>query len=224
MSKNVQGYMGTQVGKLGPAVGRRFRGTQVYSAYQKFVRNPKSSGQRLIRARFAELASMTPMFAGVAAIGFKNLIAGTTESPRNAFMKANWDNVTASTPEEVTVNYANLQLSKGGALPNVNFGTPNFETEGKINVGWDAMMGPDYAGADDKVVVFVYQPDTKQSIMSTGMKRSDRQVDIDVPSAWSGQRVQIWGFATGDTEVAGGGYDNRGMIASTMYIGNGEIA
>ena len=33
MSKNCKGYMGDQIGKLGPAVGSRWKGKMIYRAY-----------------------------------------------------------------------------------------------------------------------------------------------------------------------------------------------
>lgn len=40
MSKVSKGYMGEVIGKLGPAVGRQWKGKNVMSAYQKFPHNP----------------------------------------------------------------------------------------------------------------------------------------------------------------------------------------
>ena len=55
MSKNFKGYLGDQIGKLGTAVGRKWKRKMVYSAYQGKVKNPNTEEQQLVRARFALL-------------------------------------------------------------------------------------------------------------------------------------------------------------------------
>ncbi len=43
MSKNAGGYMGIQIGKLGPAVGSMWKGKNVYRSYNPFVKPPPHS-------------------------------------------------------------------------------------------------------------------------------------------------------------------------------------
>ena len=56
MSKNSGGYMGVQVGKLGPAVGSMWKGRNIFRAYNPFVKNPRTEKQQLQRARFSVIA------------------------------------------------------------------------------------------------------------------------------------------------------------------------
>lgn len=56
MSKNTQGYLGPQIGKLGPAVGFLWKGRNNYRSYNPFVRNPKTPAQVEARAKFKLLA------------------------------------------------------------------------------------------------------------------------------------------------------------------------
>lgn len=56
MSKNTQGYLGPQIGKLGPAVGFLWKGRNIFRSYNPFVRNPKTPAQVEARAKFKLLA------------------------------------------------------------------------------------------------------------------------------------------------------------------------
>lgn len=224
MSKYSQGYMGPQIGKLGPAVGRRWRGKNVMVAYQEFVRNPKSLDQQKVRARFAKLTHMTTMFREICNIGFAAASQGTTMDGANLFVKRNWSNTSAVTPDEVTVNYSQLKLSEG-ALPTPSFGAPDFNTEGQVDVTWTANLGPLFAGSDDKVYIFVYQPDTNQCVMTYPYKREALAAAINVPSLWSGMKVHIWAFLVGNTDFVDGEVEtNKGMVSETIYVGTGDIA
>lgn len=220
MSKNFKGYMGDQIGKLGTAVGRRWKRKMVYSAYQGKVKNPRTWDQRVIRARFTKLMSLEASFLPALQKGLKVLADRRQNTEGNNFVMMNWDAVTASTPEEVTVNYAALQVSSG-RLPQVNFHSPDFETEGQVSVDFDAVAGVTNSGSDDKVYLFVYQPDTEQSILSMPVKRSERSITVAVPSEWSGMRVHLYGFLVGATDFES--TNTFGMVSPTTYVGTGDI-
>ena len=58
MSKNSQGYMGPQIGKLGPAIGYLWKGRQVFRGYNPFVKDRNSEKQQLVRTRFKAVNSL----------------------------------------------------------------------------------------------------------------------------------------------------------------------
>ena len=55
MSKYYQGYLGAQQGKLGNAVGRRWKGRNVMAVYQPQIHDPRTTAQQIVRARFGRL-------------------------------------------------------------------------------------------------------------------------------------------------------------------------
>lgn len=220
MSKYIKGYMGDQIGKLGPAVGRRWKGKSVMSAYQKYVHNPRTAEQLTVRARFARLVELSKAMRWVLPLGMgahaKTL--GMTES--NVFMKKNWAQVTALTADDVTVNYSGLQLSSG-ELPEATFGQVDYGTASHLHIEATLTGGEDQAGADatDDVYLFAYCPELKQGCLGSAAKRTAAKVSVNVPASWDGMEVQLYGFAVGGRK----GF-NKGMPSATAYCGSGEVA
>ena len=63
MRKNSGGYMGIQIGKLGPAVGSMWKGRNVYRSYNPFVKNPRTPEQLKAREKFTILTQLARMFS-----------------------------------------------------------------------------------------------------------------------------------------------------------------
>ena len=225
MSKNAQGYMGTQVGKLGTAVGRRFRGAQVYSAYQPFVRNPRTDGQKKQRKIFAQYAVMAKALMLTLRLGMKDAIKGTTRGVRNAFFHENWKRnvVTVTSGGELSINYGDMIVAKGG-LAEVSFGNPDFDTAGQVKVDFEthdpiAGEGVTY-DEDDMVYICAYQPDTQKCALSDGVKRSALSATLEVPAVWSGLRVHVYGFVVGKDDPD---FEFANVPSNSAYIGQGDI-
>ena len=197
-------------------MGRRWKGQQIYSAYQKFVHNPRTSAQRIIRARFAQIVSLATAFLPALKMSLAGLAKqrGCTES--NVFMDMNWDFVTAATPDAVTVDFARLQVS-AGKLPQLSFGTPSFEEECNVAVTFATDVA-DYESELDLVYLFAYQPDTGVGVLSDAVARTVGAISLDVPSVWSGMKVHLYGF------VVGNGDNTKDKVSATTYVGTGNIA
>ncbi len=191
MSKNWQGYMGIQVGKLGPAVGRIYRGEQVYSAYQPNVSNPRTEEQQANRARFSRLMGLTRAFVPVSALGLSAAAEGAGIHYRNLFAKLNAGAVSVSLEPEVA--YGELVVSRGPAV-GVVFGGATVESGGRLTVVYAANAETPGAGATDEVYVFAYGEGAGYGLMSAGTLRGAGRVEMELPSRWSGERVHVYGF------------------------------
>ena len=108
MSKYNQGYLGAQIGKLGNAVGRMWKGRPVMAVYQPNVHNPRTDAQQIVRARFAVLAQLSSAFlSGIReGMGFEAKRYRLTEG--NVFIRRNYGQVTALSPDDVSINYSGL--------------------------------------------------------------------------------------------------------------------
>lgn len=217
MSKNFKGYMGDQIGKLGTAVGRKWLRKMIYSAYQGKVRNPKTIEQCKVRAHFALMGSMAVSFLDATEIGLKQRANRKGMTPSDYFVKKNWDAVTVIDPETLTVDFGALVVSEG-RTPWVEFGTPSFAEEGEVSVTFDASTDVKNASPDDKVYVFIYQPDMDMGVLSTPTTRSAETITVPVPKFWSGLEVHLYGFAVGVTP------QTKGNPSPSVYIGYGTIA
>ena len=232
MSKNSGGYMGVQVGKLGPAIGSMWKGRNVFRAYNPFVKNPRTEKQQLNRAVFKTLTELASAFAQASNHGYKRLAYSLRTTTRGLFMRDNKAAVHANSVESVTVDYAELKISDG-ELPNVQFGAPHFDDPQTVQVAWET--NEEVAGADlaDIVGVFVYCPDAKCGVMAPLMgqnaaKRDDKTIAVLVPAYWSGMKVHVWGFCKTAVEEptyidALGGYVYPNQCSDSVYVGTGNI-
>lgn len=220
MSKYSKGYMGEQIGKLGPAVGRKWRGIAYMAAYQKNVSNPNTEDQQLVRARFRSLTALMHAFRQAITLGYGAVAARRGMTECNMFVKRNWLRVTAIDPADVQVAYSGLQVSEGN-LPCVTFGAADFggATHLTISVAMEGNSDVPDADAEDKVYLFAYCPDNGQGVLGSPALRSASEVSVTVPGSWDGLTVHVYGFAVGTKEDV-----NKGWRSNSAYCGTGEMS
>lgn len=224
MSKNQEGYLGLQRGKLGTGVGYVIDGKQLYRAYIDTISNPRTDPQVFNRTRFAKLGVVAKTFNDAASIGFAN-VRKPLNNGINTFMSRNMEAVSGSTVDELQVEYAQLQVSDG-SLPAPSFGTLRLEEALTVEVPFTS--NSDHVGADakDQVYVFVYQPDKNRGVLAPAVQRSAGRVSVSVPGSWSGMKVHVYGFARATMNKAsdlGRIVTHTGDCSSTEYIGSGTI-
>ena len=218
MSKNFKGYMGDQIGKLGPAVGRRWKNRMVYSSYQGKVKNPKTPEQQIVRARFAALSNLATEFTTAFMTGMGLAAKNANVSERNLFFRKNWDAVRAEAPESVTVGYSAMALS-WGSLKGVTFSGARFDEALTVKANFTANQTSVKTDASDEVYIFAYAPEVDEGVLSAPANRDDGTLSMSVPSGWNGLTVHVWGFTVGGKKGL-----NKGLASMTSYIGNGTIA
>lgn len=219
----MKGILGAQYGKIGPVVGRKFREENVYSAYQKNVFNPRSEAQMSHRRRFRVLSVLSHDMACGAIFGFRTAAKGTNLSPRNLFQKTNWPCVTATGSGTTMIDYTGIQVSKGG-LASVNFSQATFDIPLSVVVEFEKLGAACQRTANDRVFVYVYCPDAKQSVLSEPTEFEDGKVTVHTPSLWTGMKVHVWGFVRNE-----GGADVEkqipaGECSPSSYCGTGNIS
>lgn len=217
MSKNFKGYMGDQIGKLGTAVGRRWKRKMVYSSYQGKVHNPRTEEQVSVRLRFGALSKLASAFLSAIDKGFKKMSELRQTTTGNCFISRNYSAVTLDEGGMVDVHFSNLTVSDG-SLPAVTFGTADFSEPETVSVHFQGNGDQPNTDPNDKVYLFAYQPDLNQGMLSAAVQRSQATARITVPSTWQGMQVHLYGFAVGD------GNKKRGVASESDYVGSGTIA
>ncbi len=212
--------MGDQIGKLGPAVGRRWKGRMVYASYQKFVANPRTEAQRIIRARFTRCTELAKAFRFAYRIGLKEYARTKHFTEANAFIKQNWSQVTAITPDAVEVNYSGIKVAMGDT-PECSWGAVDFGTTTHltIEVAMEGNVSPS-AFSEDKSWVFAYCPDLNQGCLGVPALRSATKASVKVPSSWDGMEVHVYAF----TMCAKPDAPNFGKFSRSAYCGTGEVS
>ena len=223
MSKNMKGILGAQYGKVGPVVGRKFREENVYSAYQKNVKNPRSQAQTMHRARFRVLSVLSHDMACGAIFGFRTAAKGTNLSPRNLFQKTNFPAITATSGGATMIDYPGIVVAKGG-LSTINFDVPSFDIPMKVVVEFQEFGAPCQRTANDKAFIYVYCPDAKQGVLSAATEFSDGKVEVAVPSMWTGMKVHVWGFCRNEGPENVEKNIAAGECSTSQYCGTGNIS
>ena len=220
--------LGNQRGKVGNVVGYVRKGKQYYRGYSDKVAESKSEDLQLAKMRFAALGRLAIQFRGAVKRGYQKLLASSTMSACNLFIKKNYEAVTlASLGSDPTVDYSTLVIAEG-TLPPVSFKTIDVSEEATVKVPFDT-DSMTYPGAteNDQVFLFVYQPDTQMGIMSLPASRSTGEILVEVPALWSGMKVHVYGFAVNPTEH----WDEnllstivKGEASNSTYVGQATIA
>ena len=229
MSKNYQGILGPQIGKIGPVVGYRWKGRDVYRGYVRYAKNPRTADQILARAKFAMLMALSRALSTAVNRGFGYVAQYMQMFPRNVFSKLNAANISGATPQALAVSFADLQISDGPLTP-VSGGTVLIQDG---NLKYTAEDGGQYGCFDDlldRVMCIAYNPSKGYSVMN-GATRENAQntgITLAIPDAWNGDKVQIYAFAytTVSEPTRYEDYDGTvypGMASQTYYVGEKTI-
>ena len=215
--------MGRQVGqiqvagKFGGLVGMPGKNGRVYirTAAPEKERTP-TERQAIVHSRFKVISELSAQAKNALKLGLKKKAKQLKCSVYNAFTKLNWDNVRSNMPGVTTVNYPEVILAVGN-VPNVRFGSPNFDEPLSITVTFQGNADMIDADATDKVYMYAYCPDTGEGILTDSVSRSASTITMNVPTNWNGMKVHVWGF------VIGGENGLTDEPSDSVYIGTGNI-
>ena len=204
-------------GRIGLNTASIVHGVNILKGLPASVRNPRTSAQMDNRERFKTLSQLAAAFIGASNIGLKNKAKqyGPLVTIADAFMKANPGAVSVM-GGEAEVDYGSIKCALGN-LPQAGFGNASFAEPQRVSVTYSTSADMPGADAQDKVYLFLYQPDTKQGIMGAPSLRTTGTIEVRVPLTWTGLTVHCFGFAVGD------GRENKGKISDSSYIGTGII-
>lgn len=216
MGKINQGILDGFNGKVGTVVGFFWKGKPVMRGYKRFIRDKHSEAQMLVRLRFAALNELASAFHPASLLGFKGRAKSRGNTEGNNFVQLNWDAVTASNTADVSIQFAELQLS-AGSLPGVQFGAARFDEAQTVKVSFVGDSEMQGASAQDRVYLFLYSPGFGTGLLSAPALRSEGSVSITVPAKWTGENVHVYGFAVGGSPA------NEGKGSHSSYLGEGTI-
>lgn len=204
--------------KAGNLVFYTRAGQQIARAKAEFVRNPKTSSQLLVRAKFGVLTVLAKALDPALDLGFARLV-DALHSSRNFFFRKNYANVTGTTPDNLEVSYSSLALTEQGDIDAVTPGEANFDTPLAVKVSIEATnVDGERNLATDKVYVMVYNKTKNLGKLSDGTAtRSSSDVDVTVPGYWQGDYVEVYLFCT-----RGSGRELQ--ASETVYLDEGRIS
>lgn len=207
------GYLSPIRNKLGNAVGRKWRTLDVLAVYNGRPRNPRTTAQQTQRVKFGFCAEIARGFAGAVELGFKPLCDGTPVPQRSMFIKKNINLVDASILDAPTMTYADIVCAEGG-LPNAAFGSVDVSSPLAVEVTMTDTTSIPGASHTDRVYIYVFNPSSKNGIISAAKQREDASIAVNVPAVWVGERVHVYGFVVNA--------DNS-QASNSVYVGTGTI-
>ena len=226
MSKNYSGYMGPQIGKLGPAVGFKWKNKNVFRAYNPWPKNPNTQKQKDARQIFGAMASLSRLMSTAINFGFKFQADAEGTTTRGLFMKKNKGVITFPNGTR-TIDYSSVKVAEG-SLTSPLFEPANFDTPQQIVVSYESILnGP--ATKDDEVIILVVNPDFDQAVVAKGTRgTASSSTTVNVPAPWGGTTVHIYGFARATVEEPTfienyNGNIYPGQPSTSVYIGSGNV-
>lgn len=213
MGKNYQGINGNWSGKIGPTVGRMKNGRTITAVYNPNVQNPKTAKQTKARKYFSIIAQTFRTMSGWADIMTKGLRKYGTAWSNLLFINMDYDNTIGGSAPNYSVRYDNLELSRGNLL---NGQSPNAVVEGStLTVNWTDNTDNLAAFATDIACIAVYNSVKQQwAYTLNGGNRSTRTGTLTMPTAWSGDSVDVYiSFRKFEDDV----------VSPSVYVGNFSI-
>lgn len=164
--------------------------------------NPRTPAQQRHRAKIALINQLSAQLAEAVNLGFLRVAEeAKRQTPRNAFVKANWENRALCWNEETTswdLCPRRLLLAEGPRhIPAVI----TAEVEGNLlRISCpDPGLGNEYAVSDDRLYVAVYLPDAQATKLYAGPMRADcTQCTFELPEelTHAAMHVYVWFQAT----------------------------
>ena len=193
MSKNTQGYLGPQIGKLGPAVGFLWKGRNIYRSHNPFVRNPKTPAQVEARAKFKLLAQTARLLSPAINLGYAYKADAERNTTRALFTRENY-HLLSYDQGQPDIDMTLLSLADGPLTP-VAFGTPSLSDLTLTVPIANSYSGIGCALDSDRVHLLVANR-TKDMAILVSAARTDTQLQASLPDTFSGTQVELYGFVT----------------------------
>lgn len=161
--------------------------------------NPRSPAQQKHRAKLAFVNQLSAQLAEAVNLGFLRVAEeAKRQTPRNAFVKANWDNGALCWDEETAawdLCPERLLLAEGPRhIPAVI----TAEIEGNLLriTCPDSGLGDMYAVLDERLYVAVYPPDAQATKLYAGPMRADcAQCTFELPEEWCATNATLHVYA-----------------------------
>lgn len=198
MSKNKNGIMGSNSGKIGTVVAYKWKGKDVFRAYSRSKNNPRTPAQQLHRAKFKSVNLLASDLLPLLKCGFRSAAERLSSTETGLFVKTNWPLVEADAEGGIGIPLDRVLVSKGD-LPCVEFGEPQVSGSGRrmvVSVDFDTVDRTSVTN-DDYVYLGAYCPAAKVSLLSAPVKRLEGRVQMNIPPIMLGETIHLYGFAEG---------------------------
>ena len=249
MSHTDRNTFGLEHGKIGDRIAVVLDGKQIYKKLYKPT-NPRTPKQQMHRAKIAFVNRLSSVLAEAVNLGFEMVPEkGSGQSPRNAFVKENWDNGALvwlerdenegeRTQEDGTSS--NALPGEWGIVPQrlmvaygpryIDNGMTASVRDGKLYVSCpDPGLDNTHAVGDDRLMVAVYRPAVPTVHLYLGpLRKNCRECCFNLPTDISGEadvmHIYSWFRATSYHRSGGGKVTVRpGQASPSVYLGSFQL-
>ena len=193
MGKIPDGIFGGFSGRVGRVVGYNWRGEgMLRKAPRKRPKNSGTEKQLEQREKFALVLKFLTPIQEVVGVYF-----GNKYRSRSRFNLATGYNLTHAVIDVpgggFALDYSKVLISKGG-LRGMESGTVAALPGRVLELNWTDNSGQGSAADDDLVLVVVYSANQELfQIFNPAALRNEATVQLNLPTYFSGEEVQVWG-------------------------------
>lgn len=217
MAINNGGVYGRNRNKAGGVVWFKWNALQVFREYVAQISNPRTDKQQMVRARFKQCMRVARMARRALNIAMHSICRSMSTTVYGWFVKKNWEAVSATSPDDVTINWAEVVVSEGNCDA-VTFGAVDWGAEEHLTIAVTFSGNlSETNDADDEVYLLGIVPELNQSVLSSAAVRSAGEVSLICPAGWNGMDVHLYGFVVSQDETS------LGTPSDSSYIGHHEL-
>ena len=178
-------------GNTGGVVGYSIRGHHYTRSLADSVRNPRTEAQLEQRAKFAYVSQLVSTFGNSYVEGYRHY--NTTLNQRANFTRNLFHTaVTGNRTDGYTVDWAKVQVSRGGLSNPYNVTAAAVAADHKVALTWTDNSGVGAAAGDDTVAVTLYNATRAESLYQTVGTRADEEAELQYPAAWQGDTLHVY--------------------------------
>jgi hypothetical protein len=217
MAINNGGVYGRNRNKAGGVVWFKWNALQVFREYVAQISNPRTDKQQIVRARFKTCMRIARMARRALNVAMHSICRSMSNTVYGWCVKKNWEAVSATSPDDVTINWAEVKVSEGNC-DEVSWGAVDWGAEEHLTIA--ATFNGNVSetnNADDEVYMLAVVPELNQSILSSPAVRSAGAISLECPAGWNGMTVHLYGFTVSKDE------GTMGMPSDSAYVGHHEL-
>lgn len=228
MAKQTDGIHGGYRGRVGNVVGYMWRGQWCVRTKPRDFHDAKTEKQLEQRALFKASVTFAGSLKEILREGLHLPALKMHKTECNYFLMIN-KGCFAMSGEELMVDYEHLRVSEGPVAP-VAFSVVSDQcsvfseatqdgrvsqlntkhlTLNTITIAFEKNPEHRNCNSSDKVYVAALCPARGEALLSLPVYRRTKSITVELPEAWSGEEVQLYGFVQ----------DNAGRCSESVYIG-----
>lgn len=206
MAKQAEGFLGGFNGKLGPAVGYRWKGIWCVRSQSRYTKNPRTEAQQAHRELFKAEVQLAGKMRWAVNIGLKNPADEMNLTSLNLFVKAN-QQAFSSVDGVFTVDYPALSISAGPVAP-VALTEASVDEDNVLNIRFEKNPLRRSCTSFDNVYFWIYCEELQMGYLSNPVYRRVQQAGIALPDRFAGHDLHVYAFVQ----------DGQGRCSETSYI------